>query len=88
MDLLRACLSEETVKKVNNIMQLDIILKELEHLRQATILTFSEMTKEMLDTTGPARDVTISVRALGFALIGHTMHHMDIIREKYLIAVS
>ena len=31
MNLLRTCLSEETVKKVNNIMQLDIILKELEH---------------------------------------------------------
>src|SRR5882757_717157 len=31
MDLLRTCLSEETVKKVNSIMQLDVILKELEH---------------------------------------------------------
>jgi hypothetical protein len=31
MDLLRTCLSEETVKKVHDIMQLDIILKELEH---------------------------------------------------------
>ena len=31
MDLLKTCLSEETVKKVNAIMQLDIILKELEH---------------------------------------------------------
>ncbi|HTI06980.1 MAG TPA: DUF3500 domain-containing protein [Puia sp.] len=31
MDLLRTCLSEETVKKVNAIMQLDVVLKELEH---------------------------------------------------------
>ncbi len=31
MKLLRTCLSEETVKKVNSIMQLDIILKEMEH---------------------------------------------------------
>src|SRR5882757_546674 len=31
MDLLRTCLSEETVKKVNDIMQLDVVLKELEH---------------------------------------------------------
>ena len=31
MDLLRTCLSEETVKKVNDIMQLEIVLKELEH---------------------------------------------------------
>jgi Protein of unknown function (DUF3500) len=31
MDLLHTCLSEETVKKVNDIMQLDNVLKELEH---------------------------------------------------------
>src|SRR4051794_15531332 len=31
MDLLKTCLSGETVKKVNDIMQLDNILKELEH---------------------------------------------------------
>src|SRR6188768_797831 len=31
MDLLKTCLSEETVKKVTDIMQLDNILKELEH---------------------------------------------------------
>ncbi|MCW3090176.1 MAG: hypothetical protein JWP81_1245 [Ferruginibacter sp.] len=31
MDLLKTCLSEQTLKKVNDIMQLDNILKELEH---------------------------------------------------------
>jgi hypothetical protein len=31
MDLLRSCLSDATVKKVNSIMQLDNVLKELEH---------------------------------------------------------
>jgi hypothetical protein len=34
MDLLKTALSAETVKKVNDIMQLDLILKEMEH-RQA-----------------------------------------------------
>jgi hypothetical protein len=31
MDLLHSCLSEEAVKKVNDIMQLEILLKELEN---------------------------------------------------------
>ncbi|CAL1518984.1 DUF3500 domain-containing protein [Chitinophaga sp. MM2321] len=31
IDLLKMALSEETVKKVNDIMQLDLVLKELEH---------------------------------------------------------
>ena len=67
-----------TEKSITNI------IKELELLRQATILSFQGMGQEMLDRTGPARDVMISVRALGFAIIGHAIHHMDIIREKYL----
>ena len=67
-----------TEKSITNI------IKELELLRQATILSFQGMDQEMLDRTGPARDVMISVRALGFAIIGHAIHHMDIIREKYL----
>jgi len=31
MNLLKTCLSKETVKKVNDVMQMDTILKELEH---------------------------------------------------------
>ncbi|MEO8417072.1 MAG: DUF3500 domain-containing protein [Ginsengibacter sp.] len=30
MDLLKTCVSEQTVRKINDIMQLDIVLKELE----------------------------------------------------------
>ncbi len=60
------------------------MLEELGLLRQATILMFRGMTAEMLDLTGPARDVTISVRALGFALAGHNTHHMNIVRARYL----
>ncbi len=60
------------------------IMQELELLRKATIVMFTGMHPEMLDKTGPARDVTISVRALGFAMAGHVVHHMTIIKEKYL----
>jgi hypothetical protein len=60
------------------------IIAELEHLRAATILMFKGMTAEMLDIEGPARDIMISSRALGYAMVGHTLHHMTLIREKYL----
>jgi len=62
------------------------IVEELEHLRAATILMFKGMTAEMVDLQGPARDIMISSRALGFAMLGHTLHHMNMIREKYLAA--
>lgn len=62
------------------------IIAELEHLRAATILMFRGMTTEMLDLEGPARDITISSRALGYTLVGHGLHHLAIIRERYLVA--
>jgi len=64
------------------------ILSELEFLRKATILMFKGMQPSMLELTGPARtpagDIQVSVRALGFALAGHSMHHMAVIKERYL----
>lgn len=62
------------------------ILAELEHLRAATILLFKSMSPEMLDVVGPAHSVMISPRALGYILVGHSLHHFAVIREKYLSA--
>jgi len=64
------------------------IIEELEHLRAATILTFKGMTPEMIDLTGPARDIVISVRALGYAMTGHMLHHIALIKDKYPVAVG
>jgi len=64
------------------------IISELEHLRAATILMFKGMSAEMPDIEGPARDIMISSRALGYAMVGHTLHHMALIKEKYLAKVN
>ncbi len=61
------------------------IMLELEMLRKSTIAMFEGMHPDMLDRTGPARDVIISPRALGFAIVGHLIHHTDIIRGRYLV---
>jgi hypothetical protein len=61
------------------------ILSELELLRKASILMFKDMTEDMLERTGPARGVdSISVAGLGFSMAGHSMHHMKIVKERYL----
>lgn len=60
------------------------MIEELELLRKATIVMFEDMPEAMLDLAAPARDTIVSVRAWGYAVVGHSIHHMEIIREKYL----
>lgn len=60
------------------------LLEEWDLLRRATILQFKTFEPAMLDLTGPARDIEISVRALGFLVAGHEMHHMGVVKERYL----
>lgn len=60
------------------------ILREHDALRWATIELFRSFTPEMLGRTGIANGQRISVRALGWVIAGHAVHHMTIINERYL----
>lgn len=60
------------------------MLAEYNHIRQATIALFSDMTNEMLDFKGKANNVDFTARGLGFMAVGHNLHHCNVIREKYL----
>jgi hypothetical protein len=62
------------------------IMDEYAACRRASVIMFREMPEAMLDMKGPARDAILSVRALGFAMAGHTTHHTNIICERYLAA--
>lgn len=57
---------------------------EFQAIRQATIHLFEHFTDEMLLNIGNASGNPISTRALGFILIGHELHHMNILKERYL----
>jgi len=52
--------------------------------RQSTILLFKSMTEEMALSVGVASENQISVRALGYIQVGHELHHLDIIKSRYL----
>jgi uncharacterized damage-inducible protein DinB len=60
------------------------LLNEYKSLRQATVLLFESFTDDMLLQMGNANTQAISVRALGFILMGHENHHSRIIKERYL----
>ncbi|SNR71663.1 DinB family protein [Lutibacter flavus] len=60
------------------------LLEEFTYLRESNITLFSSFTTEMLATTGSLNEQDMSVRALGFIIAGHQIHHLKIIKEKYL----
>lgn len=61
------------------------ILAEYAAARQATIELFKGFDDEMLDHTGIASGKSVSVRALGYTILGHEIHHLTILRLRYLV---
>lgn len=60
------------------------LLNEFSMVRHANILMFKSFTKDDLMRTGSASGYTISVRAFGFLIIGHQLHHINVFKERYL----
>lgn len=60
------------------------ILAEYNALRSSSILFFENMTPGMLTRKGIANGQEISVRSLGYIIPGHEIHHLAVIRERYL----
>jgi uncharacterized damage-inducible protein DinB len=60
------------------------LLTELSALRHATIYLFKSFKEEHLLNIGIASNNPMSVRAIGFVIIGHQNHHQRIFEERYL----
>jgi uncharacterized damage-inducible protein DinB len=60
------------------------ILRELAAVREATISLFKSFDKEALLRSGVANGAVMSVRAAVYHLAGHELHHVNIIKERYL----
>lgn len=59
------------------------LLEEFTYLRESTILLFSSFTTEMLAMLGSINGSDMSVRALGFIIAGHELHHLKVIKKEY-----
>lgn len=64
------------------------LLMEYRAVRESTILLFSSMSSDMMMKRGIASNVEFTVRALGFIICGHELHHIKILKEKYLTQFS
>jgi len=63
---------------------LEDLRREHAAVRAATIALFSSFTPAMLTRQGRANGNPFSVRALGWAIAGHELHHLDVIQQRYL----
>lgn len=57
---------------------------EMQRLRLTTIDLFTSFTPEMLNRSGHANKLELSVVNLGYIIAGHESHHRTILRERYL----
>ena len=57
---------------------------EFRAVRAATVSLFAHFPPEAPTRTGVASGKTVSVRALGYIIAGHALHHAAVVRERYL----
>ena len=60
------------------------LLTELSAVRHATLLLFKSFNETQLLRSGIASNNPMSVRAIGFVIIGHQNHHQKVFEERYL----
>lgn len=72
---------DEANANARSIMDL---LTELSSVRHSTLILFKSFSQEELMRIGTANDSPMSVRALGFVIIGHQNHHQRVFEERYL----
>ncbi len=67
-----------------NDRTLESLVAEYESVRNATITLFQSFSKDDFDKIGTASTHEVSVLALGYIILGHEIHHVSVIRERYL----
>ena len=70
--------SETSERTIANIMD------EYEALRLSTITLFKGFSDKALKRSGTANGNQASVRALGYHILGHDLHHIKVIENLYL----
>jgi uncharacterized damage-inducible protein DinB len=60
------------------------MLREYRAVRTASIELFRSFTEDMFSHIGQAGKSPMTVRSVGYLVIGHEVHHLNIIGERYL----
>ena len=62
----------------------DELLAEFKAVRKCSKMLFKNFSADILKNQGLANGNNMSVRAIGYVIAGHQLHHLDVIKERYL----
>ena len=57
---------------------------ELEAVRHSTVALYKSFEPDAVARSGIANNVEVTVRALAYITAGHELHHLDVLRTRYL----
>jgi len=60
------------------------LLEEFKAVRKGSELLFASFDEEQLNTSGIASNHSNYVLAFGYIIVGHSIHHQKVIKERYL----
>ncbi|MEO8822964.1 MAG: DinB family protein [Ginsengibacter sp.] len=60
------------------------LIQEFLAVRRSTQLLFKSFSKKQLEVVGKASTYEMSVNAIGYMISGHLLHHLNILKERYL----
>lgn len=60
------------------------LLDEYELVRKSSIALFNSFSPDALTAIGHVNNSAVSVRSAGFIIVGHEIHHMNVVKERYL----
>lgn len=67
-----------------NERNLDSLLEEYQLVRKSSQILLETMSSSVLNNIGTANGNQISAQTIGKLIIGHNIHHLNVIEERYL----
>src|SRR6185503_4511277 len=60
------------------------LVEEFKAVRMSSEYMFRSFDKDQLDAAGTANNNSIYVLGIGFIVVGHSLHHLKVLKERYL----
>ncbi|WP_256758079.1 DinB family protein [Cohnella sp. WQ 127256] len=77
---------DDLMKGVNfDSCSLSELIEDYISVRRATLTLIRGLSEKAWSRSGIANDNEITARALAYIIAGHELHHLNVIKEKYII---